>query len=97
MFLIRWILIPMIKTVLDNMKETEDWLAGEEGKDLEYTVVRPAGLTNNPVTQTEIKVAEGAYHVEGAAGRIPRADVARFMLSCADKDEYKAKMLSIAV
>merc|ERR1719209_773119 len=55
MFLIRWFLIPMIRPVLDNMKETEDWL-DSEGKDMEFTVVRPAGLTNAPVTQSEIKV-----------------------------------------
>jgi len=92
---IRWFLLPMIKTVLDNMRETEVWLDNQEG--LEFTVVRPAGLANSPVTDKEIKATEGAYHVDGAAGRIARADVARFMLSCANKDEYKAKQLAIGI
>ena len=46
----------MIRTVLDNMRETEVWLEGGAGEELQYTVVRPAGLTNNPVTQAEFKV-----------------------------------------
>lgn len=92
---IRWFLLPMIRTVLDNMRETELWLDNQD--ELEYTVVRPAGLTNNAVTTHEIKVAEGGYCVDGTAGRIARADVARFMLSCADKDEYKGKQLAIGI
>ena len=55
-FLIRWVLLPMIRTVLDNMRETEVWLEDQTGEELQYTVVRPAGLTNNPVTQAEFKV-----------------------------------------
>ena len=60
-FLIRWILIPMIRTVLDNMHLTELWLDDEA--DVDFTVVRPAGLTDAAVTEAEFKVAEGDYHV----------------------------------
>lgn len=61
--------LPMIRTVLDNMRETELWLDNQD--ELEYTVVRPAGLTNNAASTThEIKVAEGGYCVDGTAGRI---------------------------
>eukprot|EP00091_Calanus_sinicus_P002308 TRINITY_DN12331_c0_g1_i1.p1 TRINITY_DN12331_c0_g1~~TRINITY_DN12331_c0_g1_i1.p1 ORF type:complete len:214 (-),score=68.47 TRINITY_DN12331_c0_g1_i1:139-780(-) len=95
MFLIRWILLPMIKTVLNNMRETEVWLDAEA--DVDYTVVRPAGLTDAAVTEGEFKVAEGDYHVEGAAGRIARADVARFMLSTLQEEKYYKKQLAIAV
>jgi len=95
-FFIRWVLLPMIKTVLNNMFETEEWL-NKECSDIEYTVVRPAGLQNKPVTTAEIKVAEGGYHIPEAAGRIARADVARFMLSCVDKDEFKGKQLAIGI
>merc|ERR1712086_596746 len=60
-FIIRWVLIPMIKTVLNNMRETEIWLDAEA--DVDYTVVRPAGLTDAAVTDGEFKIAEGDYHV----------------------------------
>merc|ERR1712106_1038998 len=94
-FIIRWVLIPMIKTVLNNMRETEIWLDAEA--DVDYTVVRPAGLTDAAVTEGEFKIAEGDYHVEGAAGRIARADVARFMLSVLGEEKYHKKQLAIAV
>jgi len=94
-FLIRWILIPWIKTVLNNMRETELWLDSEA--DVDFTVVRPAGLTDGNVTEGEFKVAEGEYAVDGAAGRIARADVARFMLSILEQEKYYKKQLAIAV
>jgi len=94
-FPIRWFLLPMIKTVLNNMYETEIWLNSEA--DVDFTVVRPAGLTDNAVTEAEFKVAEDDYHVDGAAGRIARADVARFMLSILEEEKYFKKQLAIAV
>ena len=60
MFLIRWFLLPMIKPVLDNMREVEVWLEQVAG-DINYTVVRPAGLTNNSVTDKEFSVEEDFY------------------------------------
>ena len=48
-FFIRWVLIPMIRPVLDNMRETEEYLAAECG-DIAYTVVSPPGLLNTPKT-----------------------------------------------
>lgn len=97
MFLIRWILIPMIRPVLDNMRETELWLETECDKAVNWTVVRPAGLTNNPVTDGEFKVEMDKFDVQGAAGRIARADVARFMLSCISEEKYHQKGVAIAV
>jgi len=94
-FPIRWFLIPMIKTVLNNMYETEIWLDAEA--DVDFTVVRPAGLTDSAVTEAEFKVAEDDYHVDGAAGRIARADVARFMLSVLEDPKYFKKQLAVAV
>jgi len=37
------------------------WLDAEG--DVDYTVVRPAGLTDAAVTDGEFKIAEGDYHV----------------------------------
>merc|ERR1712032_297486 len=95
MFLIRWFLLPMIGPVLNNMRETEIWLENE-ASDLDWTVVRPAGLTNNSVTDKDFTVKED-YHVAGAVGRIARADVARFMLSNLSLDENIKKGVAIAV
>ena len=97
MFLIRWILIPMIRPVLDNMRETELWLEKECEKDVNWTVVRPAGLTNNPRTDSEIKVEMDKFDVSAGAGRIARADVARFMLSSISEEKYYKKGVAIAV
>ena len=66
----------MIGPVLNNMRETEIWLENEvrisalstffqslvQASDLDWTVVRPAGLTNNCVTDKEFTVKED-YHV----------------------------------
>ena len=74
-------------------------------------MVRPAGLTNNSVTDKEFTVKED-YHVgfikvkfqsnsyvqvSGSGGRIARADVARFMLSTLSSEEYLKKGVAIAV
>ncbi|XP_023332322.1 flavin reductase (NADPH) isoform X2 [Eurytemora carolleeae] len=91
-FLIRWFLLPMIRTVLDNMRETELWLE-TECADIDYTVVRPGGLTNGQLTDTEIKHIEGP-HVKGSS-RITRADVARFMLNTASTQEFIKKQVAI--
>ena len=63
MFLIRWFLLPMIKPVLDNMRETELWLESECDKRINWTVVRPAGLTNSLRTDKEFKVELDQFHV----------------------------------
>ena len=119
MFLIRWFLLPIIKPVLDNMRETELWLESECDKRINWTVVRPAGLTNSLRTDKEFKVELDQFHVSlaqlsahysintiaiiqvssgaGGAGRIARADVARFMLSCITEEKYHQKGVAIAV
>ena len=61
MFLIRWFLLPMIRPVLDNMREAEVWLE-QETDDINYTVVRPATLTNGRVTEKKFAVEED-FHV----------------------------------
>ena len=44
-----------------------------------------------------LQVVDGGFHVPDAAGRIARADVARFMLDCIDQDQYKEKQLAIGI
>jgi biliverdin reductase / flavin reductase len=42
-FLIRWILIPMLRPILMNMREMEVYL-NTDCSDIDFTVVRPPGL-----------------------------------------------------
>ncbi|XP_048460085.1 uncharacterized protein At2g34460, chloroplastic-like [Rhincodon typus] len=46
---IRWLLIPLIRKLLINMQEMENYL-NNECQDLKWTVVRPPGLQNAPKT-----------------------------------------------
>jgi len=93
---IRWFLIPMIKTVLNNMRETELWLDAE-AKDIDYTVVRPPGLANSALAEGEFKTCVDGYHVAGASSRTPRANVAKFMIESIDKEELKGKGVAMAM
>jgi biliverdin reductase/flavin reductase len=94
---LRWTLLPMIKSVLNNMRETEVWLDAE-AMDIEFTVVRPPGLTNSALTtDSEIKTSVDGFLVDGAASRVPRANVAKYMMECVDKDELKGKGVAIAL
>lgn len=47
-FLIRFMLLPMIRSVLNNMYEMENFL--KQTDDINWTVVRPPGLKNTPTT-----------------------------------------------
>lgn len=47
-YLIRFLLLPMIRSVLSNMYEMEQSLA--KTQDINWTVVRPPGLKNLPAT-----------------------------------------------
>ena len=44
---IRWLVIPLIRPSLDNMRETELFLEAD-CQDIDYTIVSPPGLTNKP-------------------------------------------------
>ena len=75
----------MLKPVLVNMYETEEYLR-HECNDIDFTVVQPPGLTNGPLTDTEFQVANTKYLVSGANHRISRADVARYMLKVLNEE-----------
>lgn len=47
-FLIRFMLLPMIRSVLTNMYEMEKML--QKTDDINWTVVRPPGLKNEPAS-----------------------------------------------
>uniref|UniRef100_A0A8C1M0I1 NAD(P)-binding domain-containing protein n=1 Tax=Cyprinus carpio TaxID=7962 RepID=A0A8C1M0I1_CYPCA len=47
-YFIRFMLLPMIRSVLNNMYEMENFL--KQTEDINWTVVRPPGLKNTPTT-----------------------------------------------
>jgi putative NADH-flavin reductase len=58
-----------------------------------WTIVRPAGLTDGPLTG-EYRVVEGRSVPQGR--QLSRADLAAFMLKCVDIDVYDRKGVAIA-
>lgn len=96
--LVRFLLLPLIRSVLTNMHQMENYLK-EECSDLTWTVVRPPGLQNAPATDKEFLTHEG-YFVPDSSGHpvtnvVARGDVARFMLSLLDSNEWKQKAVSM--
>lgn len=61
---------------------------------VDWTIVRPAGLTNDPATG-RCRVAE-AYALPGGS-RTPRADLAAFMLQQVDSTAYIQKAVALAL
>ncbi|XP_037634548.1 uncharacterized protein At2g34460, chloroplastic-like isoform X1 [Sebastes umbrosus] len=91
--LIRFLLLPMIRSVLANMNEMEQSL--QKTKDINWTVVRPPGLKNQPATAQEFLTHEG-YFVPDSSGNpvgsaVARGDVARFMLSLLNSNAWVKK------
>ncbi|XP_077131051.1 flavin reductase (NADPH)-like isoform X2 [Ranitomeya variabilis] len=97
-FFVRNLLVPLIKSVLTNMFEMEKYLE-KECSDLNWTVVRPPGLQNTPVTDKEILTHEG-YFVPDEKGypitnTVSRADVSRFMLSTLNDNRWTKKVVAM--
>ncbi|XP_072243591.1 flavin reductase (NADPH)-like [Leuresthes tenuis] len=96
-YLIRFLLLPMIRNVLNNMYEMENFLKKTE--DINWTVVRPPGLKNLPATAQEFLTHEG-YFVPSNSSQAPnsavgRGDVARFMLSLLNSNAWVKQGVAI--
>ena len=61
---------------------------------IDWTIVRPAGLTNRPATR-RCRAAEG-YAIRGG-NETPRADLADFMLKQLDDPTYLRKAVALAL
>ncbi|XP_010875501.1 flavin reductase (NADPH)-like [Esox lucius] len=97
-YFIRFVLLPLIRSVLTNMFEMEHFL--KETQDVIWTIVRPPGLKNLPATANEFLTHEG-YFVPNSSGlpvgnAIGRGDVARFMLSILNSDNWFNKAVAIS-
>ncbi|XP_076096759.1 flavin reductase (NADPH)-like [Mytilus galloprovincialis] len=94
--IIKYFLRPIfLSSTLKSMSEMEDYLK-ESCSDIDYTVVRPPGLTNDPTSGKEIKAEEGQC-IPDIVGRIPRRDVAKFMLECAISHDWNKKCVAIGL
>ncbi|XP_061672874.1 flavin reductase (NADPH)-like [Syngnathoides biaculeatus] len=96
-YLIRFLLLPLIRSVLSNMWEMEQYL--QQVDDINWTVVRPPGLKNLPSSALEFLTHEG-YFVPGqdgypAGSAMGRGDVARFMLSLLNSNTWLKKGVAI--
>ncbi|XP_017267877.1 flavin reductase (NADPH)-like [Kryptolebias marmoratus] len=96
-YLIRFLLLPMIRSVLNNMFEMERFL--QKTEDINWTVVRPPGLKNLPASAQEFLTHEG-YFVPDSGGQparsaVGRGDVARFMLSLLNSNAWVRRGVAI--
>ncbi|XP_077571263.1 flavin reductase (NADPH)-like [Stigmatopora nigra] len=96
-YLIRFLLLPLIRSVLSNMWEMEQYL--QQVDNINWTVVRPPGLKNLPSSALELLANEG-YFVPDEGGRpvgsaMGRGDVARFMLSLLNSNAWVKKGVAI--
>ncbi|KAJ8026508.1 Flavin reductase (NADPH) [Holothuria leucospilota] len=96
-FLMEWVFkTTFLRSVLRDMAKQEQVIGS--CSDINYSVVRPPLLTDEPVTDKEFKTEIDRLHVPGVGySKIPRADVARFMLKCLKTDKYDRKMVAISL
>ncbi|CAF1427482.1 unnamed protein product [Rotaria sordida] len=97
-FMIRYLIRPIISRTLDSMFNMEQYLE-KECQDLEYTIIRPPGLTNNSIIEQEVKVCENDYYFpdQSTVISIPRANVARFMLDILKDNKYIRQGIAIGM
>ncbi|XP_058491861.1 uncharacterized protein YwnB-like [Solea solea] len=96
-YLIRFLLLPLIRSVLNNMYEMEQFL--QKTENISWTVVRPPGLKNLSATAQEFLTHEGYFvpqtNGQAAGGAVARGDVARFMLSLVSSNAWFKKGVAI--
>lgn len=81
----------MLQNVLTDHRHAVDLIQAH--KDLQYTIIRPLGLTNDDYTGEYREAKEG---VPENARNIPRADVAHFILKALGDDTYIGESVGIA-
>ncbi|CAM9595565.1 unnamed protein product [Pylaiella littoralis] len=80
-FFFKVLMYTAMKSIFEDKNRQEDLFFKGPGNDLEFTVVRPGGLTVEPPTGT-INV------IKGEAGSISRADVADFILGAVSENDF---------
>lgn len=84
------LMMGMLKNALTDHRAAVDWI---ESHGLNYTIVRPMGLTNGPFSGQYREAAEG---VPEKAKSIARADVAHFILKALKNPQYENTSIGIA-
>ncbi|XP_062273981.1 flavin reductase (NADPH)-like [Scomber scombrus] len=92
-YLIRFLLLPMIRSVLTNMFEMEQFL--QKSDDINWTVVRPPGLKNLPASAQEFMTHEGYFVPDSNGSSVARGDVARFMLSLLNSNAWVQSAVAV--
>ncbi|MCP1146587.1 NAD(P)-dependent oxidoreductase [Lysinibacillus endophyticus] len=80
----------MLKNALIDHRNAVDYI---EANGLNFTIVRPMGLTNDPLTG---EYREAKIGVPEKAKSIPRADVAHFIVKALSDKQYENASISIA-
>ncbi|CAL8348152.1 unnamed protein product [Lota lota] len=91
--MIRYLLLPLIRSVLSNMHQMETAL--QELDDINWTVVRPPGLQNLPASAKEFMTHEGYFVPDASGSSVARGDVARFLLSLLHSNAWVKKGVAI--
>ncbi|CAF1346023.1 unnamed protein product [Rotaria magnacalcarata] len=88
-FIFKTVIRLMIGRHLDSMFIMEQYLE-KECQDIDYTIVRPPRLLDEPIIEKPVKVQENDYFFpdQSTGNRIPRANVARFMLDVLKDEKY---------
>lgn len=84
------LIMGMLKNALTDHRAAADWI---ETHGLNYTFVRPMGLTNGPFSG---KYRESSAGVPKNSRSIPRADVAHFILKALIDKQYENTSIGIA-
>jgi len=90
-FLVKYIVRPLFKNIYSDMRKWETIL--ENSPDIEWTVIRPARLTNGP--------AKGSYRVQAGyspkgGSKISRSDLAKFIVEQIGSANYIHQKVIIA-
>jgi hypothetical protein len=80
----------MLKNPLIDHRAAVDYI---QANDLNYTIVRPMGLTNKPFTG---KYRESSTSVPEKSKSIPRSDVAHFILKALRDSRYENTSIGIS-
>ena len=84
------LIMRMLKNTLADHRAATDYI---EAHGLNYTIVKPLGLTNRPLSG---KYRESTTSVPKNSRSIPRADVAHFILKALNNAEYENTSIGIA-
>merc|ERR1712226_619499 len=86
----------VIGTLLADISRMESSIK-ENSDGLEYTIVRPTGLTNVPLIEKDPIVKEEVHYDSSLPSRIPRANVAKVMLEAVTESKWINKAIYLTM